>query len=223
MNGGDEIRTAILDAFPFYRDSPGAVRESMDAAMQYHVLPAGAFFYREWDICPHFAVVISGDIRVYKTGGMGREMTLYHEQDSEPCLVNLISVMLSRPAMANAVTEVETSAALFPGSLLNSWMAASEPLRHFVFESIAARVVDVMTLVEEVAFQHMDSRLAALLLKRFGTAENFSATHEEIAAELGTAREVVSRLLREFSRRGAIRVTRGHVELRSAEVLRQLM
>ncbi|HET9576477.1 MAG TPA: Crp/Fnr family transcriptional regulator [Usitatibacter sp.] len=217
------IRTAILEAFPFYRDSPGVVRESMDAAMQYQVLPAGTFFYREWDVCPHFAVVISGDIRVYKTGGMGREVTLYHVQDSEPCLVNLISVLLSRPAMATAVTEVETSAVLFPGASLGSWMAASEALRLFVFESIAARVVNVMTLVEEVAFQHMDSRLGALLLKRFGTRQSFSATHEEIAAELGTAREVVSRVLRDFAQRGAIRVTRGSIELLSAETLLQLM
>ncbi|HET9653591.1 MAG TPA: Crp/Fnr family transcriptional regulator [Usitatibacter sp.] len=217
------IRTAILEAFSFYRDSPGIVRESMDALVQYHVLPAGAFFYREWDVCPHFGVVTSGDIRVYKTGGMGREMTLYHVHDSEPCLVNLISVMLARPAMATAQAEIETTAVLFPGAMLNSWMAASEALRHYVFESIAARVVNVMTLVEEVAFQRMDSRLAALLVKRFGEAENFSVTHEELAAELGTAREVVSRLLRDFARRGAIRVTRGRVELRSAEVLRQLI
>lgn len=217
------MRSAILDAFAFYRDSPRVVREGMDAAMQYHVLPAGAFFYREWDACPHFAVVVSGDIRVYKTGGLGREVTLYHVQDSEPCLVNLLCVMLGKPAMATAQAEVETSAVLFPAHLLDAWMAASEALRRFVFEAIAGRVVNVMTLVEEITFQRMDARLAALLAKRFANEESFDATHEEIAAELGTAREVVSRLLRDFSRRGAIRVTRGHVELRNREVLRQLM
>lgn len=223
MNGGVTIRTAILDAFSFYRDSPGVVRESMDAVVQHHVLPGGAFFYRELDACPHFGVVTSGDIRVYKSGGMGREMTLYHVHDTEPCLVNLISVMLSRPAMATAQAEIETTALLFPGALLNPWMAASEPLRHFVFEALAGRVVGVMTLVEEVAFQRMDSRLAVLLVKRFGTAESFAATHEELAAELGTPREVVSRLLRDFARRGAIRSWRGRVELRNDEALRQLV
>jgi len=221
--GAATIRAPILESFPFYRDSPFTVRERMDACVQHAMLPAGSYFYREWDVCPHFAIVVAGDIRVYKRGGMGREVTLYHVCDGEPCLVNLLCVMLNQPAMANAQVECDTSAITFPAAPIREWMGDSVALRNYVFEALSARMVNVMTLVEEIAFQRMDSRLATLLLKRFGQEVTLLATHEEIAAELGTAREVVSRLLREFARRGAIDMSRGHVELRDPDILRQIM
>jgi CRP/FNR family transcriptional regulator, anaerobic regulatory protein len=120
-----------------------------------------------------------------------------------------------------AKVEIETEATVFPGGVMREWVATSEALRNFIFETMATRVVDVMTLVEEIALHKMDSRLAGLLLQRFATHRVISATHEDIAAELGTVREVVNRLLKEFVRRGAIEVARGHLELRDEAILRQ--
>ena len=164
-----------------------------------------------------------GSIRVFKIGETGREVTLYHVQDGQLCLVNMLCVMLGRPTMATAQVEVPTEAAIFPGVVVREWIAISGPLRNFIFETMAARVVDVMTLVEEIAFHKVDSRLAALLLQRFATVRVISTTHEDIAADLGTVREVVSRLLKEFVRRGAIQVARGQLELRDEAILRQLI
>jgi CRP/FNR family transcriptional regulator len=211
----------ILAMFPFYQRSPESLRAKLVEAAQYARLPADAFFYREGDACGHFAVVGRGRIRVFKIGETGREVTLYHVQDGEPCLVNMLCVLLGKPAMATAQVEIETEAAVFPGGVMREWVATSESLRNFIFETMATRVVDVMTLVEEIAFHKIDTRLAGLLLQRFAKRRVISSTHEDIAAELGTVREVVSRLLKEFARRGAIEVTRGQLELRDEAILRQ--
>jgi CRP/FNR family transcriptional regulator, anaerobic regulatory protein len=216
-------KLAILEMLPFYRQSPESLRAAIIEAAEYARLPPDAFFYHVGDICGHFAVVGRGSIRVFKIGETGREVTLYHVQDGEPCLVNMLCVMLGKPAMATAQVEIATEAVMFPGAVLREWVGRSGPMRSFIFETMATRVVDVMTLVEEIAFHKMDSRLAALLLQRFATLHVISATHEDIAAELGTVREVVSRLLKEFVRRGAIQLARGHLELRDEAILRQLI
>jgi CRP/FNR family transcriptional regulator len=88
---------------------------------------------------------------------------------------------------------------------------------------VTRALVDVTTLLEDVAFRTMDSRLGALLLEHFATADVVSMRHEDIAAELGTAREVVSRLLESYERRGAITLSRGRVQMRDERVLRRLV
>jgi CRP/FNR family transcriptional regulator len=215
-------KLAILEMFPFYRESR-SLRAAMSDATEYARLEPGVFFYREGDVCENFALVGAGSIRVFKIGETGREVTLYHVQHGEPCLINMLCVILGRRAMATAQVEIATEAAVVPGAAVRAWVGTSESLRNFIFQTMATRVVEVMTLVEEISFHRMDSRLASLLLERFATRRVIEATHEDIAAELGTAREVVSRLLREFVRHGAIQATRGHLELRDERVLRELV
>ena len=180
------------------------------------------FFYREGDACGQFALVGTGSIRVFKVGETGREITLYHVRDGEACLINMLCVLLGRPAMACAVTEKQVDAVIVPGGAAREWVDTDSTIRSFVLEAMGQRLVDVMTLVEEVAFRRMDDRLARLLLQRFVRFRVIPATHEDIAAELGTAREVISRLLKEFARQGAIGIARGQIELRDEQVLHDL-
>ena len=217
------MNPAIIENAPFFRDSPPEVRAAMLRAAKPAMLHAGDFFYRESESCPYFAYVVAGDVRVYKSGEQGREVTLYHVGDGQPCLVNLVSVMLARPAMADAKAEEQTWAVLFPGAMLDPWMAASAGMRRFVFETLSGRMSGVMSLVEDIAFRRIDSRLAEWLLERFASDRVIEATHVHIAAELGTAREVVTRAVRQLARRGAIQSSRGRIVLRDAEVLRQIM
>lgn len=220
-------KMTILAQLAFYTDAPPGLQRSIAAAASHVSLGAGEVFYREGDVGEVFAVVGSGDIRVFKTSGTGREISLYHVQDGEPCLVNMLCVFLGRPAMASARAEAPTEAVVIPAPRFREWVRSDDSVRNFVFETIATRFVDVMTLVEEVAFRKMDVRLAELLLRRFshkgvplGVAET---THEELAAELGTAREVVSRLLKEFERTGMVSVARGRLELRDGGQLRRMV
>ncbi|MBI5016054.1 MAG: Crp/Fnr family transcriptional regulator [Deltaproteobacteria bacterium] len=188
--------------------------------------PVGAFFFREGDPCHHFALLGAGDIRVFKLGPNGREITLYHVEEGQTCLVNMLSVTLNAPAVATGVVEAPAEALVIPAARVREWAGDSEEVRTFLFETMARRLMDVMALVEEIAFRRMDRRLADLLLRRLGapgkTSTVIAATHEELASELGTVREVVSRLLGDFDRRGAVTTGRGRIELRELSVLRSL-
>ena len=219
-------QASILTRFGFYRGAAAVVQAEMASQARSVTLQPGTYFYYEGDRCSHFALVGAGDIRVFKSGQSGHEITLYHVHGGDPCLVNMLCVFLDRPAMATAVVEAPTEAVIVSGAVFRNWMESNVALQHFVFETIAQRVVDVMMLVEELAFRRMDERLARLLIQRCSSPERslrvIAGTHEELAGELGTAREVVSRVLKEFERLGAIIVARGRIELRNEGILRGL-
>jgi CRP/FNR family transcriptional regulator len=216
----------ILELFPFYARGAEDLRSEMTEATVSAHLDPGAFFYREGDTCSHFALVGSGDLRVARTSKTGREITLYHVRRAETCLVNIVCAVLDRPAPAFAQAETRVHALLIPAPRLRKWMNTHETLRNHVFETVSERLLDVMALVEEVAFGRMEQRLAAYLLSGFGLANNgpreLAFTHEEIALELGSAREVISRLLKSFERRGVLRLSRGRVELMDRALLEHL-
>ena len=203
----------ILRSFEFYRLATPQRRAEYLAAATAVSLPEGAAFYRECDMCPHIGLVGRGDIRVFKEAPGGREITLYHVRDGEPCLINMLCVFLGCPATASAVAEARTDAVVVPAAAVRKWITTDELIRSYVFETMAARLTEVMTLAVEISVSRMDVRLAGLLLRLVSVHadETVSLTHDELAAELGTAREVVSRLLKEFERAGALRLARGHV------------
>lgn len=203
----------ILRSFDFYRLATPGRRADYAAAASTASLPEGATFYREGDMCPHLALVGRGDIRVFRETPGGREITLYHVRDGEPCLINMLSVFLARPAAASSVVEAATDAAVIPATVVRQWMATDERVRAYLFETMAARLTEAMMLTVEISVSRMDARLASLLQRLVDLHRNHTirVTHDELAAELGTAREVVSRLLKEFERAGALRLARGQV------------
>ena len=221
MRNVDKIDT--LNGFAFYRQAPAAVQAAIAAEAQRLSVEAGADLFREGDVCRELALVGHGSIRVFRTGELGREITLYHVEAGQACLVNMLSVLMGKPAVATARSDVPTDGVVIPGAAIRELAKASYAIRDFAMETVAERFADVLTLVEEVAFARMAARLAAFLLHHFASQPFVAATHEEIAAELGTAREVVSRLLRELARTGAIEVGRGRIELRDVSVLRESM
>ena len=126
---------------------------------------------------------------------------------------------------ASAVVESPTNAAVIPAPIFRHWIATNEKIRAFVFETMASRFVEVVTLVEEVAVRKMDARLAAYLHRAFRTHPDepvIAKTHDELAAEIGTVRQVGSRVLKEFERHGAVRLGRGHITLADDAMLRQI-
>lgn len=222
--GPDDLDThSILDQADFYRGVPAELQARISAAARYVRLAPGEWLFREGDPSSQFVAVGTGSIRVFKIGATGREITLYHVRDKQSSLVNMLSVLLGRPAIAAARAEVATEAVVVPGAALREWVSTSEPMRSFVYESMSRALFEVTTILEDVAFRTMESRLAALLLQHFATARVLSMRHEDIAAELGTAREVVSRLMEAYERTGAIHLSRGRVEMRDEAVLRRLV
>jgi CRP/FNR family transcriptional regulator len=213
----------ILARLDFYQEAPPGLQSSIAAAARYVRLAPGDFLFREGDASREFAAVGAGSIRVFRIGATGREITLYHVRSQESSLVSMLAVLLDRPVIATGQAEVATEALVLPAMTLRELVISSDPMRRYIFETVTRGLVEVTTLLEDVAFRTMESRLAALLLQHFATADVISMRHEDIAAELGTAREVVSRLLENCERRGAINLSRGRVEMRDEAVLRQLV
>jgi CRP/FNR family transcriptional regulator len=213
----------ILERLDFYSEAPPALRSTISAAARYASLAPGDFLFREGDASREFAAVGVGSIRVFRIGATGREITLYHVRSQESSLVSMLAVLLATPVIATGQAEVATEAVILPASTLRELVITSDPMRRYIFETVTRGLVEVTTLLEDVAFRTMDSRLAGLLLQHFATADVISMRPEDIAAELGTAREVVSRLLETYERKGAINLLRGRVEMRDEAVLRQLV
>jgi CRP/FNR family transcriptional regulator len=211
----------ILERIDFYREAPPELQSTISAVARYVKLAQGDFLFNEGDASTEFAAVGAGSIRVFRIGATGREITLYHVRSQQSSLVSMLAVLLGRPVIATGQAEVATEAVVLPATALREWVISSDPMRRYIFETVTRALVDVTTLLEDVAFRTMESRLAALLLEHFATADVISMRHEDIAAELGTAREVVSRLLENYARKGAINLSRGHVEMRDEAVLRQ--
>jgi CRP/FNR family transcriptional regulator len=217
----------FLARVPFLAYAPPALRTAFVRAADVVRLEAGAYFLHEGDPCAHFAVLVSGRIRVFKFAESGHEITLYSVGPGEACPLSVSCLLSSRPvpAMAKVVEPVE--AIIIPARTFRTMIAQHEALRSYVFLMLSARLSEVMSLVEEVAFVPMDERLAYRLVKLLGFANgprrSVETTHAELAADLGTAREVVSRLLKRFEHLGAIALSRGRIEIRDARPLRAMV
>lgn len=197
------------------------LREAQGAGRRVR-LTEGQHFLRLGQEVTDFAVVLSGCLRVFTSGENGREITLYHVSAGECCMINVLSLLGGTGCPATAVVEEDAEAIVVPGNVFRSWMDRRADIRTYVFGLMATRVASMMSLVEEIAFQRLDCRLAAYLLRRTASGSEVVATHDTIAAELGTAREVVSRLLKSFERQGVVQLARGSIKVASPEFLREL-
>lgn len=211
--------STILDSFHVFRKLPESERVRASEATRLVRLPDRALFYRQGQTMDHFGLVGSGSLRVYRASESGREITLYHVGAGDTCLVNLLGVLLRQEAYAAAQARGPVTAALVPGDLVRSWIRSIEAFQDFAFDMVGRRLLAAMTLVDEIAFRKVDQRLAEYLRRRAADDSRITTTHEEIACELGTAREVVSRLLESFAQQGAIVLGRGHIRVKDLDRL----
>jgi len=215
-----------LERFPFYRDGSPELRAEVEAHAAQVRLEAGQHFCLEGERFSGFAMVCGGRIRVYKVAATGRQITLYHVGEGETCLIDMLCTIMDVPSPATAVAHTMVDALVVPPAVFRRWIREFEPLRDYVFRTLSARLMELMALVEQVAFQKIDRRLASFLLSRHDPDDRrgrpIEITHEKIAAELGCAREVVSRLLEDFERRGGVALARGRITLSRPEVLAAL-
>jgi CRP/FNR family transcriptional regulator len=188
------------------------------------VIPPRTVVIRRGDPCQNFLLLTRGTVRVYESSESGREIALYRTHGGDICILTLSNLLSGSDYAAEAVTEDEVGAIMIPMPFFQNAMAHSEAFRNFIMATLARRLSDVMRVVEQVAFQRLDLRLACLLGQLFERNKSaaISMTHEDLARELGTTRVVVSRMLKEFERMGCIRLQRGQIELLSSEALERL-
>lgn len=184
--------------------------------------PARKRLFCEGEQPQSLALLVSGAVRVFKTGRTGREITLYRISAGETCILSVNAILTRQPIAASATVEQRVEAATIPADVLRDWVQRHDVWRQFVFGLISQRLMKVLSLVDEVVFRRMDARVAALLLDRSRAQNPLCITHQEIAAELGTSREVISRLLEDFGGAGTLRSTRGRIEILDAGSLEAL-
>jgi CRP/FNR family transcriptional regulator len=185
--------------------------------------PAGAWIFREGLACEAYPIIVSGRVRVQKTGANGREIALYRVGPGETCVITTACLMRDAVYDAEAVAETDVTARVLPKAEFRELLASSESFREFVFRTFSARLASLLGRIEEVAFERIDRRLAQRLIDAVGDAGEVEATHRALAVELGTAREVVSRKLKEFERSGWIELHRGGLRILNLERLRRIV
>ena len=168
--------------------------------------------------CNNFMLILKGTIRIYQTASDGREMTLYRVEAGNLCILSLNSLLQNHAFNAIAETESDVSALVLTADDFRHAMNISEAFRNYVLTTMTERLCEAMYLIQDTAFNHLNMRLACMLGSLFERNHNsvLKITHQELAHELGTTREVVSRILKEFERQNCVVLSRGKIELASA-------
>jgi CRP/FNR family transcriptional regulator len=180
--------------------------------------PAGTVLFDEGAPCRGFPLVLDGEIRVARGSPQGRSLELYRVSPGELCVVSTSCVFGRHAMVAHGIAARPTRLVVLSPPGFDAW-CAQESFRRFVFGVFAERLADLMALVEAVAFQRLDQRLATALL---GHGVVVHASHQALADQLGTVREIVTRLLKQFERSGWVRLARERIELVDAAALRRV-
>jgi CRP/FNR family transcriptional regulator len=178
-------------------------------------MPVGTFVFRENEGCGRIGFIVSGSIRVFKEHDSGKSITLYRIGPGDTCILSM-SCALSNPIhQASAIVEEDATVLTISTEDFRSLMDSSNEARDYVFSMFATRLTDVMILLEEIVFRRMDERLAGILIDHAARHHTLTinATHEKLAEEAGTAREVVTRILRDFAARGWVELQRGSITI----------
>lgn len=182
-------------------------------------VPAGTVLFDEHSPCRGFPLLLEGRVRVAKVAQSGREIVLYRVLPGEACVLTSSCLLGRRDYSARGSAEGEVVLLALPKAEFDALIVTHEPFRDYVFGLFAERMAELMQLVEAVAFQRLDQRLAALLL---GKGASVRTTHQALAEELGSVREIVTRLLRHFAEAGLVSVGRERIEILDAAGLRRL-
>ncbi len=201
---------------------PRSVRDRLiDVARIIHMDP-GAQVFGPANVPDSLFFLYDGRIRVSQTSDTGREITLYRVDAGESCVLTTACMLAEEAYNAEGVAETEITAVVLPKPAFDRLVAEEEAFRKFVFAAYSKRLIDLLRVVDDVAFGHMDVRLAERLLSLAGDLKEIPATHQQLASELGTAREVVSRVLSDFQKREMIAQSRGRIALTDKNALKIL-
>ncbi len=211
--------TRILKILPILQQADPRMKQDFQRIAYYAQIPGGRDIFTEGSDVDAIALLISGTVRVYKISDTGREITLYRFSGGESCILTANAILNDQSFSAIATIEDDAEAIMIPADTFRVWVNQYEIWRDFVFDLLSQRLSHVMEIVEEVAFGRMDVRVATFLLDRSKTQNPLITTHHEIAAELGSSREVISRILASLANTHMIQVKRGAIEILDYESL----
>ncbi len=217
----DIDRGRLFALYPALAEVPENLRAEVLRTAVVAEVPAGHELFAERHPCRGFPLVLAGSIKVVKSTASGREMLLYRVEPGGSCIITSSCILGQADYNARGVAETPLRLLLIPTPLFARLVAESAPFRNFVFHLFSERLAELMQLVEEVAFARLDRRLAKMLLARGGP--RITVTHQQLAEELGSVREIVSRLLKGFADQGLVALGREQIDLVDPEGLRALL
>ncbi len=215
----ESTRRLLLERFPVFQQLAAPSLERLLAEAQLLRVPAGSILFDADQPCRGFPLVLQGAVRVAMSAPSGREIMLYRVDPGQGCILSGGCLLGHSDYAARGIAEDDVVLLNLPPAEFNALLLEHEPFRRFVFGMYGERLAEVMQLVEEVAFRRLDERLAQLLIHRGPVIE---ATHQKLADELGSVREIVSRLLRSFETRGWVRLERERITLTDPKALAAL-
>ena len=217
------IVKTIASLFPFWENLDSESQTDFLTQVQYISLSSGQFVCLEGDVCNHLPLIISGRVRVYKIGENAREITLYHLEQGDSCIMTASCIISQKVFPAFAIAETQVEGVIIPANRLRQWVAHNSTWQGYIFGLLSQRLANIIEIVEEVAFRRLDCRIASYLLNNANVQrKTIQITHEAIAQELGSSREVVSRILKTFEKQGLLSLSRGKIELNNCEQLEKI-
>lgn len=218
----EEQFARLVKIFPLLRDANDEIIKAFQREAFYAQIPAGREIFFPGDEVNAIALLISGTVRVYKVSETGREITLYRFLSGESCILTANAILNNQSFSAIATVEEDSEAIMIPAHSFKKWMNKYELWRDFLYNLLAQRLSSVLEIVDEVAFGRMDARIAVFLLERSKEQNPLPITHQEIADELGSSREVISRILGSIANKGLIQLGRGTIEILDNDSLQQI-
>jgi len=209
--------------FPFIRQADSSFVKNFYAACRYLELPVGASICDEGQQCAQLSMLLDGVGRIYKLSPGGREVTLYRVNAGEACVLTASCILNRDSFPAMAVTETPVRAVVVAPDKVRNWICQEGQWQHFIFGLLSHRLASIISVVEEVAFKRIDVRIAEKLARSLAQGnDSLQVTHAELAADVGSSREVISRILKDFTQRGMIETGRGSIRLLAPEAIENL-
>ena len=207
------LAARIAATFPTLAGASRATLEHIAEVGIFRRVPAGTVMFSEHSPCAGFPLVLSGSVRVLQRYPNGRELQLYRVKPGESCLLSGSCLLAHTEYAASGIAETAVELLVVPPAEFNALVATDETFRSHVFTLFSERLAGLMQVVEAIAYQKLDQRLAALLVNRDAESGEIRATHQALADELGSVREIVSRLLRSFEDRGWVDLGRERIRV----------
>lgn len=178
--------------------------------------------FQQGDSCSNYYIILDGTVKVFTRAENGREIMLYRLYKGDSCVITTSCLFGNKNYPAEAQTEGLVTALAIPATQFNLAIQQSTAFRELVFSAFSAHLSELIVLVEEVAFGKLDVRLARHLLSQCDAEKMLASTHQIIATELGSAREVISRQLKELESKGYIKINRGNVQIINTPALQTI-
>ena len=215
---------SLSQYFPVFDKLSAADQEALLQVAALRRVAPGTMVHRGSADCLGLLVVRSGQLRAYITSEEGREITLYRLFEHDICLFTASCIMSSIQFEIMIETEKETEFWIIPPQFYKSLKDHNAAVANYTNEIMSSRFTDIMWLMEQIMWKSFDKRLAAFLLEESALEDSLTLkiTHEKIAAHLGSAREVVTRMLKYFQSEGAVSLTRGTIEITNQKRLKDL-